>query len=1340
MCFCASLVLAQNPGLAKVTINEFMAAASDRRLTWTREGAPRLGSGTSWIEPGFIAANWTNALLPAGYGFSGMATSLQNILRDKAYSFYLRKEFTAMEAHTNSPQALVLSVQYNDGFVAYLNGREVARANCGATNHFMAASQPAYNVNSTTNLVQFVLGPASLLKAGTNLLAIQAHNADKPSTPSAQTQISSHVPTPEFLINAGLRLAEDTNAMLPAVVLVPTGPSAGAWRYWVGRMEPSGGVVDPGLATRPFVPPATEEDDFEQLSDFSDWVELHNSATTPVNISGWSLSDDPNDPGKWRFPLPTVIPAGGYLLVLCDDRDEANAPAGPAVYLHTNFKLSNEGESLALYDKNGVYVDGQVTGFPPQVFYCSYGRDPRNPAQFVYLKNATPGRPNEGETYPGRAPAPRFLRADGTELPGGLYSATNLDLHLSADAAGATIYYTRSGANPTEEAGIRYSVPLSIRQSNDRTGVVVRARTFIPGWLPSETVTHTYILRQPSLLTNNPCLLLTAEPGRSFYAPDGVLAIVAGSFVNSIWYANGPHSYNNAVGNGPAFEREAELEYYFPRGYYPASQLPLRAGVGLRLSASPWQRPRMRLSQAATASPWPIGDTTEKPSFNLFFRSDYGPSQLEYALFTNYPARQFEHLRLRAGKNDNRNPFITDELVRRLFHDMGHASARGLFCSVYLNGVYKGIYNVAERIREAFFQAHYGGPTGWDVCYVGSWVNGDNVAYQQLLTALDRNLSVPANWKAVTDLIDIENAADYFLLNIYCAMWDWPHNNYAFARQRSTGPAGKFRFVVWDAEGACGVVGGRGVSYNTLTADLLNGSSQPLPRIFQRLITSPEFRLYFADRISRHMFGGGVLDDRDPDGAGPKTSHFRARQDQLVREAGDLVRYNTGQGISLASFATWAAPTTGRRSYLLGTTPGRRMFRDAGLWPATEPPIFSQHGGVITPGQLLVMTTTLANTGQTSTVWFTLDGSDPRVPGGQLAPTALKYQQPLPLHAPVTVKARAVNDFTGEWSPLTEAKFTLPPQPANSTNLVVAELMYHPPALRPSELAADITDPEQCEFIRLLNISPNPVHLRGLRFTQGVTFDFNTATIPLLDAGQSALVVKNHAAFRARYGTRYDGLIAGEYDGNLANNGESLLLADTNGVPVRSFTYQDRAPWPVAPDGLGPSLVLINPWANPDHRLAANWTASAVPGGLPGGTAPNQDYPTWCGLFWDTAVPAASSARSSDPDLDGIPNFLEYACGLDPNRPSTLPKVAVSMIEVAGALRLIAETRLAAGATDALLQWEVLGADGTWQPCEDMELLETRPQPDGAAFYWFLEKPALSDGPGKLLRLRMSER
>jgi hypothetical protein len=128
------------------------------------------------------------------------------------------------------------------------------------------------------------------------------------------------------------------------------------------------------------------------------------------------------------------------------------------------------------------------------------------------------------------------------------------------------------------------------------------------------------------------------------------------------------------------------------------------------------------------------------------------------------------------------------------------------------------------------------------------------------------------------------------------------------------------------------------------------------------------------------------------------------------------------------------------------------------------------------------------------------------------------------------------------------------------------------------------------------------------------------------------VVVKNAAAFTARYGPGIT--IAGAFGGTtgLSNGGELITLSSSSGAVIRSFIYDDIAPWPTAADGAGPSLVLMNPQTSPDHALAQNWRASVTPGGSPGGS---------------DALPFSGDPNSDD-DGDGWTNLVEYALGADP--------------------------------------------------------------------------------------------
>src|SRR5262245_60075932 len=79
----------------------------------------------------------------------------------------------------------------------------------------------------------------------------------------------------------------------------------------------------------------------DEDGDFPDWIELRNTTDASVDLGGWSVSDDPANLRKWRFPS-TLMEPGGYLIVFASgkDRRSPNAP------LHTNFKLDASGEFL----------------------------------------------------------------------------------------------------------------------------------------------------------------------------------------------------------------------------------------------------------------------------------------------------------------------------------------------------------------------------------------------------------------------------------------------------------------------------------------------------------------------------------------------------------------------------------------------------------------------------------------------------------------------------------------------------------------------------------------------------------------------------------------------------------------------------------------------------------------------------------------------------------------------------------------------------------------------------------------------------------------------------------
>ena len=153
---------------------------------------------------------------------------------------------------------------------------------------------------------------------------------------------------------------------------------------------------------------------------------------------------------------------------------------------------------------------------------------------------------------------------------------------------------------------------------------------------------------------------------------------------------------------------------------------------------------------------------------------------------------------------------------------------------------------------------------------------------------------------------------------------------------------------------------------------------------------------------------------------------------------------------------------------------------------------------------------------------------------------------------------------------------------ATPWGLKISEVMYSPPCgFGHAE--------EDFEFIDLANRGPSHVDLMGVRFIDGVAFDFTGSAVTSLDPGQHVLVVKNRAAFESRYGTGLP--IAGEYTGRLNDDGESLNLEGPNETTVDAVSYRPS-------DALdaGGGFSLVRNEADP----LGSWVVGAAPGGTPG--------------------------------------------------------------------------------------------------------------------------------------------
>jgi len=221
--------------------------------------------------------------------------------------------------------------------------------------------------------------------------------------------------------------------------------------------------------------------------------------------------------------------------------------------------------------------------------------------------------------------------------------------------------------------------------------------------------------------------------------------------------------------------------------------------------------------------------------------------------------------------------------------------------------------------------------------------------------------------------------------------------------------------------------------------------------------------------------------------------------------------------------------------------------------------------------------------GSSGTIYYSLDGSDPREEyTGNVLGTA--YSSTLTLNSTTQVKARIKDG--DEWSAINSISFI----PSNiAQNIRITELMYNP--LKPSQSSYNNDD---FEFVELENIGDNSVNLNQVSFTYGIYFTFPNYD---LMSGEKVVVVKNSLAFVEKYGSGYS--IIGEYTGNLANDGENIILKDASGKTIIDFKYENS--WYPETDGHGFSLVFRFPTVQDleEYNYMYNWRKSSLLEGSP---------------------------------------------------------------------------------------------------------------------------------------------
>jgi hypothetical protein len=580
-----------------------------------------------------------------------------------------------------------------------------------------------------------------------------------------------------------------------------------------------------------------------------------------------------------------------------------------------------------------------------------------------------------------------------------------------------------------------------------------------------------------------------------------------------------------------------------------------------------------------------------KHSFGLRFRSAYGPSWLQFPLFDGGPVESFDSLELRGFFNNawthwdssqrQRAQYIRDQWMHDSLVEMGNADGgRGLYVHLYINGVYWGLYLAQEWPVASHYAAYNGGDKDRiDALNGGSATNGTTQAWNEV-----KSIVASKDWTRIQQAIDIDNFIDWTLLYFFAGNQDVKTDGNW--RAAGGGPDRRpWRFYCWDGERVLEDVNQNGIGPATDPTGLYNS-----------LVSIEEFRIRFGDRVHKHLFNGGALTPAQTAARWTK----RAGQIDLavIAESArwgdyrrDVHQYNSGPYYLYTRDTFWIPEKT----RLLNTYFPRRtsialdQFKSRGLYPNVVAPVFYingtyQHGGHAASRSSLSMQ------GTTATIWYTLDGTDPRTSGASpatVAPTVLRYAGPVTLTQSARVKARALSGST--WSALNEVVFAVGPV---AESLRISEIMYHP-------LDTGNPNDPNTEYIELTNIASQSINLNMVGFTKGIHYTFPSFELP---SGGYCLVVKDITAFEAKYGPKLP--VVGQYAGSLDNAGERVELVDAAGQIIQSFVYDDK--WFKTTDGQGFSLTVKDPKTTDARRLndKSAWRPSTSIGGSPGVSDP----------------------------------------------------------------------------------------------------------------------------------------
>jgi len=513
--------------------------------------------------------------------------------------------------------------------------------------------------------------------------------------------------------------------------------------------------------------------------EYNDWIELYNASSESINLGGYSLTDDEDEPQKWIFPNVTIN-AGEFLLVFASGKDLTGSE------LHCNFSVKSSGEDIFLYDASGTLVDF----IPDQqlIIDQSYGRDVDGTGDWEEFSYNSPGESNANGNLK--------HRLDFSQDPGQYASAFDLEIYFEEDQdnEGLSIYYTTDGSEPTMESNLyQQTIDINSREGEPnyystsqfqtteelyepRDEVykinVVRARIFKNGKPASKVYTKSYMIHPDFDRYTIPMISIVSDPENLFDDEKGIYVVGSN-------YDGDRERTMNCFQRGREWERFTHFEFFM-------DDETIAQDGGLRIHGGGSRRQKQK-------------------SLRLYARSEYdNDNTFEYPFFTEKPIEEFKRLVLRAQPGSNHS-YMTDEIVSNLCKDMDIDRMATRPAIVFINGEYWGIYSIRERIDKYYLENNHGVDEDdvtllEDLPYnAGCCAEGTAEEYIELLNYLaNNNLNNPDVYAYVEQQIDLEEYANYLITEFWAANYDWPQNNIRYWKANEEGA--KWRWILFDLD------------------------------------------------------------------------------------------------------------------------------------------------------------------------------------------------------------------------------------------------------------------------------------------------------------------------------------------------------------------------------------------------------------------------------------------------------------------------------------------------------------------------------------------------------------